>query len=149
MPLKSSKLNSEVMPTDRAEWYHSVTFAGQIAGAAACASGALVNILAQGQGMFSDPAREVQQVVQAILAAAQNAPRLEHSSAAKSGAAAGLAALLGAQHVVPGLPAGASYLLTCGADAPAAKEALQVLYHPPAVHSKQVSRTASFPALEQ
>lgn len=107
---------------------------GQIVGAAACATGSLVNALAQREGFFPDPAAEVQRATAAIVAVAERAPRLAHSGTAKLGAAAGLAAILGAQHASPGLPADPSFLLSTGADSGAAKEALQVMYSHPAVH---------------
>jgi hypothetical protein len=93
--------------------------------------GGLANALAQWPGFFPDPAGEVWQVVRALADVAERAPKLAHSSSAKLGAVAGLAALLGAQQLLPGLPASPGCLWASGGDTSTAKEALQVrcLFH--------------------
>ncbi len=63
-------------------------------GAAAAALGVLLACLLP-RGILPDAHAEAGHAVDALLAAAQNAPRLARSAAAKSGVAAGLAALLG------------------------------------------------------
>jgi hypothetical protein len=102
---------------------------GQLVGAAACAVGCLINSLAHRQGFFPDPGKVTQQAAAALVTAAELAPRLAQSASVKLGAAAGLAALLGAKHLLPGLVGDTSYLLTRSPDAEAAKETLQVSDH--------------------
>ncbi|CAL8472221.1 g11763 [Coccomyxa elongata] len=101
---------------------------GQLVGTAATAVGCLVSGLA-GKQPLQDAQSEVQQSVDALLAALGNAHRLAQSSAAKSGIACGLAALLGAPHLLPGvLPTGGTaFLLASPEMAEAAKQALQAL----------------------
>ncbi len=92
-------------------------------GAAATSLGCLVAGLALDQAQA-----EAQRSVDAMLAALGNGPRLAQSGAARSGVAAGLAALLGAPHLLPGVPpaVGPPALLASPQTADAAKQALQV-----------------------
>ena len=100
---------------------------GQLVGTAATALGCLEAGLAEKQ-LLVDAKTEVQQSVDALVSALGNAPRLAQSAAAKSGIACGLAALLGAPHLLPGVPPakGADFLLASPEMAAAAKQALQV-----------------------
>lgn len=105
----------------------AVTLTGQLVGTAATAVGCLVSGLA-GKQLLGNAHSEVQQSVDALLVALGNAPRLAQSSAAKSGIACGLAALLGAPHLLPGIVStgGTALLLAAPEMAEAAKQALQV-----------------------
>ena len=62
----------------------------------------------------------------ALQAAAENAARLSQSSAARIGAAKGLAAALGAPHMLPGVEPGSAWLLCHVEHEQTAKQALQV-----------------------
>ena len=62
----------------------------------------------------------------ALRAAAGNAPRLSQSSAARTGVARGLAAALGAPHMLPGVEPGSAWLLRRAEHEQTAKQALQV-----------------------
>lgn len=91
-------------------------------GAAATALGCLVAGLAPNQAQA-----EAQRSVDVLLTALGNAPQLAQSGAAKSGVAAGLAVMLGAPHLLPGVPpAGTPAFLASPENAEAAKQALQV-----------------------
>ena len=62
----------------------------------------------------------------ALQAAALNAPRLSQSSSARAGIAKGLAAVLGAPHMLPGVAPGSAWLLRRAEHEQTAKQALQV-----------------------
>lgn len=105
----------------------AVTCTGQLVGTGATALGCLVAGTA-GKQLLEGAQSEVQQSVDALLSALGNAPRLAQNGAAKSGIACGLAALLGAPHLLPGVPptGGTTFLLASPETAGAAKQALQV-----------------------
>ncbi|KAK9905743.1 hypothetical protein WJX75_005520 [Coccomyxa subellipsoidea] len=96
---------------------------GTVVGAAATALGCLVAGLAPDQAQA-----EAQRTVDALLTALGNAPQLAQSGAAKFGVAAGLAVMLGAPHLLSGVPpAGTPAFLASPENAEAAKQALQTL----------------------
>ena len=120
-------------------------------GAAAAALGAVLACLLPSD-VLPDAHAEAGHAIDALLATAHNAPRLARSSAAKSGAAAGLAALLGVRrrplslcssphfqatlHMLPGLPAaGPAWLLVSPEAAGSAKQALQACALPALSHT--------------
>ena len=96
-------------------------------GKAATALGCVINALPSRPGSQALlPAPLLEQALLAMGAAAENAPRLSQSANARTGVALGLAALLGAPHMLPDGAGGDTWLLTRPECAGHAKQALEV-----------------------
>lgn len=99
--------------------------AGKCVGAAAAALGCMLN------GLHAQEASANQildETLGAFQAALQNALRLSQSNSAKIGIAHGLAAVLGAPHMLPGVDDGDTRLLSHPEHAAHAKQALEVRF---------------------
>ena len=96
-------------------------------GAASAALGCVLEAVASRPDAPGGAAADaLSQGLAALRAAAGNAPRLSQSSAARVGIAKGLAAALGAPHMLPGTDPGSAWLLRRAEHEPTAKQALQV-----------------------
>lgn len=94
---------------------------------AATCLGCIVNTLpSTSNSQQADLAQSLSEVLAAFQAAGQNAPRLSQSNSARSGVPHGLAALLGAPHMLSGVAGGDTWLLTRTEYAGHAKQALEV-----------------------
>ena len=99
-------------------------------GAAATALGCVINLLPSRSDFQTDTlALLLDKALSALQAAAEKAPRLAQSASIKTGIAHGLAALLGAPHMLPGAAGGDTWLLTRADCAGHAKQALEVRSH--------------------
>ena len=96
-------------------------------GAAATALGCVINALpSRADSQTGSPAPLLDKALSALQAAAENAPRLSQSTVARTGIAHGLAALLGAPHMLPDAAGGDTWLLSRADCAEHAKRALEV-----------------------
>jgi hypothetical protein len=99
-----------------------VQLPGPVVGAAAAALGCL-----SGDRGAAPTEAQQQAAVDALQATGRRAAKLQGAAAAKRGVAAGLAVLLGGQHLLPGAPRGAAALRAATEGAlPAEAEALRV-----------------------
>ena len=111
-------------------------------GAAAAALGCMVNAVPSRPGAEAGaPAALMGQALSALQAALESAPRLSQSTSARRGVAQGLAALLGAPHMLPDAAGADTWLLTQADCAGHAKQALEVrtCWSPPGTHDLALS----------
>ena len=96
-------------------------------GAAAAALGCVINALPSRSDFHTGSlAALLEKALAALQAAAETAPRMSQSANVRTGIAQGLAALLGAPHMLPDAAGGDTWLLTRADCAGHAKQALEV-----------------------
>ncbi|CAL5220764.1 g2828 [Coccomyxa viridis] len=101
---------------------------GKGVGAAAAALGCVINALPSRSDFHTGSlAALLEKALAALQAAAETAPRMSQSANVRTGIAQGLAALLGAPHMLPDAAGGDTWLLTRADCAGHAKQALEML----------------------